>query len=180
MKALADHPVAWCKDFQGGRSFYTNVGANGDFAGADVRSHLAGAIQWTAGEADPVYSDCGATVLANYQQTKVSVEPEPQRADRLRHAARTAACCRRRAAAQLRLHDPKDGSSKVDRHAAGLHQQRGRPLRPGDRQRLRRPTSWVYLYYAPQTVVNVKQSDGTTQDDHDAAEQLGADRPPRR
>ncbi len=25
MKALADHPVAWCKDYQGGRSFYSNV-----------------------------------------------------------------------------------------------------------------------------------------------------------
>ena len=36
----------------------------------------------------------------------------------------------------------------------------------------------MYLYYAPQTVVNVKQSDGTTQDDHDAAERLGADDAP--
>ena len=112
MKALADHPVAWCKDFQGGRSFYTNVGANGDFSGADVRSHLAGALQWTAGEADPVYSDCGATVLANYQQTKISVNPnlnEPIGFDvlpdgRVLQTAR---------GGQLRLHDPKDGSTKV-------------------------------------------------------------------
>ena len=50
-----------------------------------------GAIAWAAGQADPVYSDCGATVLANYQQTKICGAAEPQRADRLRPAARTAA-----------------------------------------------------------------------------------------
>ena len=32
-------------------------------------------MQWAAGKADPVYSDCGATVLANYQQTKISAPP---------------------------------------------------------------------------------------------------------
>ena len=71
----ADHPVAWCKDYQGGRSFYTGVGATGELPDADVRKHLAGAISGPPGEADPVYSDCGATVLANYQQTKISVTP---------------------------------------------------------------------------------------------------------
>ena len=42
------------------------------FDEAAFRSHLAGAIDWAAGVADPVYSDCGATVLANYQQIKIS------------------------------------------------------------------------------------------------------------
>ncbi len=160
MKALADHPVAWCKDYQGGRSFYSNVGASGDFSGADVRRHVAGALQWTAGEADPVYSDCGATVLANYQQTKISVNPnlnEPIGFDvlpdgRVLQTAR---------AGQLRLHDPKDGSSKV---IANL------PVYTNSEDGLYGPAidndfatnKWVYLYYAPQTVVNVKQSDGTT------------------
>ena len=160
MKALADHPVAWCKDFQGGRSFYTNVGANGDFAAADVRRHLAGAVQWTAGEADPVYSDCGATVLANYQQTKISVNPnlnEPIGFDTLPDG-RVLQTAR---AGQLRLHDPKDGSSKI---IANL------PVYTNSEDGLYGPAidndfaqnKWVYLYYAPQTVVNVPQSDGTT------------------
>jgi cytochrome c len=62
----ADHPVAWCKDFQGGRSFYTAGGhTTASFSEADFREHLGGAIQWAAGQSDPVYSDCGATVLAN-------------------------------------------------------------------------------------------------------------------
>ena len=45
------------------------------FAEATFRKHLGGAVQWAAGKADPVYSDCGATVLANYQQTKISAPP---------------------------------------------------------------------------------------------------------
>jgi PKD repeat protein/type 1 glutamine amidotransferase len=165
MTDLADHPVAWCKDYQGGRSFYTNVGANGDFSGADAREHLAGAIQWTAGEADPVYSDCGATVLANYQQVKISDNTipgspglrEPIGFDvlpdgRVLQTAR---------GGELRLHDPKDGSVKV---IADL------PVYTNSEDGLYGPAvdndfatnKWVYLYYAPRTVTNVKQSDGTT------------------
>ena len=64
-------------------------------------------------------------------------------------------------AGQLRLHDPKDGSSKV---IATL------PVYTNSEDGLYGPAidndfatnKWVYLYYAPQTVVNVKQSDGTT------------------
>ena len=36
---------------------------------------ILGAIQWAAGESDPVYSDCGATVRANYQQSFVAAPP---------------------------------------------------------------------------------------------------------
>ena len=71
-----DHPIAWCKDYKGGRSFYTGGGGTADtFSEAGFRKHLAGALDWAAGKADKVYSDCGATVLANYQQTKISAPP---------------------------------------------------------------------------------------------------------
>ena len=160
MTELADHPVAWCKDYEGGRAFYTNVGASGDLSSAAARKHLAGAIQWTAGEADPVYSDCGATVLANYQQTKISVNPnlnEPIGIETLPDG-RVLQTAR---GGQLRLHDPKDGSSKV---IATL------PVYTNSEDGLYGPAvdndfatnKWVYLYYSPATVENVKQSDGTT------------------
>jgi hypothetical protein len=160
MTELADHPVAWCKDYEGGRAFYTNVGANNDLTSAAARKHLAGAIQWTAGEADPVYSDCGATVLANYQQTKISVNPnlnEPIGIETLPDG-RVLQTAR---GGQLRLHDPKDGSSKV---IASL------PVYTNSEDGLYGPAvdndfatnKWVYLYYSPSTVENVKQSDGTT------------------
>ncbi len=173
MKALADHPVAWCKDFEGGRSFYTNAGANGDLTGADVRSHLAGAVQWAAGEADPVYSDCGATVLANYQQTKVSVNPnlnEPIGFDvlpdgRLLQTAR---------GGQLRLHDPKDDSSKV---IATL------PVYTNSEDGLYGPAVDNDFADQPLGLPLLRAADGRQRQavrrdhphDHDAAEQLGAD-----
>ena len=86
------------------------------------------------------YSDCGATVLANFQQTKISAPPninEPIGIDQLPDG-RILQTVRD---GRIRLHDPVTGTSTVIAHDPGLHQQRGRPLRPGDRQQLRRPTS---------------------------------------
>ncbi len=68
-----DHPITWCQDYKGGRSFYTAGGDTvGSFAEPEFRNHLAGAIQWAAGVGD---GDCGATVLANYQFTPVTTQP---------------------------------------------------------------------------------------------------------
>src|SRR3954469_1236700 len=69
----ANHPISFCKDYKGGRSFYTALGntAKG-FEERSLSDHLAGALDWAAGVADPVYSDCGATVLSNYEQVKIS------------------------------------------------------------------------------------------------------------
>ena len=100
------------------------------------RAHLAGGIEWAAGEADPVYSDCGATVLANYEQTKISAPPnlnEPIGFDQLPDG-RVIQTAR---GGQLRLHDPRDNSHPRSSRPARLHQQRGRAVRPGGRQRLR-------------------------------------------
>lgn len=43
----ADHPVAWCREFGGGRSFYTALG-HGAEAFRDVlfQQHLLGALNW--------------------------------------------------------------------------------------------------------------------------------------
>ncbi|MBR7832171.1 ThuA domain-containing protein [Actinospica durhamensis] len=42
-----DHPIAWCRDFGGGRSFYTALG-HADEAYLDVpfQQHLLGALNW--------------------------------------------------------------------------------------------------------------------------------------
>ena len=85
--------------------------------------------------ADSVYSDCGATVLANFEQTKISAPPnlnEPigfdqfpdGRSSRPPAAARSG-CTTRRSARAGHRDDPR------------LHQQRGRAVRPRGRQRLR-------------------------------------------
>jgi glucose/arabinose dehydrogenase/type 1 glutamine amidotransferase len=64
-----DHPISWCRDFQGGRSFYTGMGRTGaSYAEAGFRGHLLGAIQWAGGM---VRGNCKATIYSNYQSTRV-------------------------------------------------------------------------------------------------------------
>jgi PKD repeat protein/type 1 glutamine amidotransferase len=151
-----DHPIAWCKNYQGGRSFYSGLSS---FTTDDAKEHLAGAIEWTGGVADRIYSDCGATVIANYQQTKISAPPnlnEPIGFDilpdgRVLQTARNG---------QLRLHDQAKGETKV---IATL------PVYTNSEDGLYGPAvdadfatnKWVYLYYAPETV-SITKCDGTT------------------
>ena len=143
-----DHPVAWCKDYQGGRSFYTAVGhTRNGFKSDTLRRHLAGAVEWTAGESDPVYSDCGATVLANYEQVKVTAPPninEPIGFDQLPDGR----LIQTTRDGRVRLHDPETGSSDVIAQI---------PVYTNSEDGLYGPAvdnnfasnKWVYLYYAP-------------------------------
>ena len=147
----ADHPVAWCKDYQGGRSFYTAGGHTAaSYADPEFAEHLGGAIDWAAGASDPVYSDCGATVLANYQQTKLSAPPninEPIGFDQLPDG-RIIQTVRD---GRVRLHDPATGTSTV---IATL------PVYTHSEDGLYGPAvdndfatnKWVYLYYSPLTM----------------------------
>lgn len=59
------HPVSWCRDYDGGRSFYTGMGGTKASYTSDdqFRTHLAGAIRWATGI---VRGDCQATIAANY------------------------------------------------------------------------------------------------------------------
>lgn len=46
----ADHPIAWYKEFDGGRSFYTNLGHNpATWSDPAFREHLLAGIRWAAG-----------------------------------------------------------------------------------------------------------------------------------
>jgi type 1 glutamine amidotransferase len=52
----ADHPHAWCKAYQGGRSFYTGGGHTSQaFAEPEFRAHVLGGIRYAAGR---VAADC--------------------------------------------------------------------------------------------------------------------------
>jgi len=155
----ADHPVTWCKDWRGGRSFYSSLGNTAaSFGESELRSHLAGAIGWAAGQADPVFSDCGATVLANYQQTAVALPPnisEPIGFDTLPDG-RVIQTDRR---GGVRLHDPETNTTTV---LAQI------PVYTNSEDGMYGPAidndfatnRWIYLYYAPPTVEDVKLSTG--------------------
>jgi cytochrome c len=140
-----DHPISWCKDYQGGRSFYIGRGGTAaSFGEQGLRAHLLGAIEWSAGRRG---GDCGATVLANYEMTVIARPPnigEPIGFDvlpdgRVIQTARTG---------EVRLHEA-DGSAThllatipVYTHSEdGLY---GPTLDPDFQD-----NGWVYLYYAP-------------------------------
>jgi glucose/arabinose dehydrogenase len=64
------HPVSWCRDYDGGRSFYTGMGHTEAGYGEDAfRKHLSGALGWTSGI---VRGDCQATIAANYKVERLT------------------------------------------------------------------------------------------------------------
>ncbi|WP_190123541.1 ThuA domain-containing protein [Streptomyces inusitatus] len=70
-----DHPISWCRDYDGGRSFYTGMGGTADsFAETDFREHLRGALAWTARLSR---ADCSATIDANYTAERVTRPNQP-------------------------------------------------------------------------------------------------------
>ncbi|MFG2830221.1 ThuA domain-containing protein [Streptomyces sp. NPDC048434] len=76
-----DHPVSWCRDYDGGRSFYTGMGGTAaSFQEADFRTHLRGALLWTTRLAR---ADCQATITANYRAERVTSPNQPGRSDQI-------------------------------------------------------------------------------------------------
>jgi PKD repeat protein/glucose/arabinose dehydrogenase len=140
-----DHPIAWCKDYQGGRSFYTGRGGTRDgYREQGLSRHLLGAIDWAAGRGT---GDCGATVLANYEMTVIASQPnvgEPIGFDvlpdgRVMQTSRTG---------EVRLHEADGSASRIlatipvyNHSEDGLY---GPTLDPDFAR-----NGWVYLYYAP-------------------------------
>ncbi len=180
----ANHPVSFCKDYQGGRSFYTGLGNTVASFDASLTTHLKGAISWAAGQSDPAYSDCGATVLRNYQQIKVSAPPnlnEPIGFDQLPDG-RIIQTSRR---GDVRLHNPATGTTTQIANFADPALPLTQRIYTNSEDGLYGPAidnnfatnKWVYLYYSPQTVMDVKLSDGSivtqTTAERDRPELLG-------
>ena len=157
----ADHPVTWCKDYRGGRSYYTNHGASAAaWNNANLTKELVGAITWASGQADPVYSDCGATVLANYQQSFVAAPPnlsEPIGFDVLPDGTGRVIQTDRRGG--VRLHDPATNSTTVLATLPVYTANEDGGYGPEVDNNFN-TNKWVYLYYAPPTVKDVKLSTG--------------------
>ena len=164
----ANHPIACCKDFEAGRSFYTSLGTSAASFDADLQKHLKGAIAWSAGQSDPTYSDCGATVLKNYQQVKVTQQPnlnEPIGFDQLPDG-RIIQTDRR---GGVRLHNPATGTTTLIANLGDTALPQTLRVYTNSEDGLYGPAvdpnfatnKWVYLYYAPQTVTDVKLSNGT-------------------
>ena len=60
----AEHPIAWCQDYDGGRSWYTGMGhTEANFVEPSFLKHILGGIQTAAGV---VPSDCKATLQPSF------------------------------------------------------------------------------------------------------------------
>ena len=163
MTALADHPVAWCKDYKGGRSFYTGVGDTRRRSPTrDVREHLAARssgrparpTRSTATAARPC-SPTTSRPRSRRRRTSTSRSASTQLPDgRVIQTAR---------GGQLRLHDPATAARRSSRTL---------PVYTNSEDGLYGPAvdndfatnKWVYLYYAPPTVATSSSRDGTTAD----------------
>lgn len=76
-----DHPVSWCRDYDGGRSFYTAMGGTAaGFAETDFRDHLRGALAWTNRISQ---ADCKATIDSNYTAQRLTQPNQPGRNDQI-------------------------------------------------------------------------------------------------
>ncbi|TCO53777.1 ThuA domain-containing protein [Actinocrispum wychmicini] len=75
------HPVSWCRDYDGGRSFYTGMGHTDTSYGEDLfRKHLTGALKWTTGV---VRGDCQATITSNYAIERLTPKNQPGQLDQI-------------------------------------------------------------------------------------------------
>ena len=159
----ANHPISFCKDYQGGRSFYTGLGTSAAPSTPTCRS------TWRARSAGPRAratrtSDCGATVLRNFQQVKVTQQPnlnEPIGFDQLPDG-RIIQTDRR---GGVRLHNPTTGTTTLIANLGAASLPQTMRVYTNSEDGLYGPAvdpnfatnKWVYLYYAPQTVTNVKR-----------------------
>ena len=69
-----DHPIAWCRNFDGGRAWYTALGHTSTSYSEDTfRQHVLGGIEWASGVKA---GDAGATIDSNYQLVILDAAPQ--------------------------------------------------------------------------------------------------------
>ena len=125
----SDHPITWCQDFGGGRSFYTGLGHTKESYGEPAfQKQLLGGIRWAAGD---MAGDCDATVEGRYQ--KVTLNDFPIEADGHRAAAAGPR-------PDDRAQGPRDAARPEDRSEHGRRQARRLPARRGRRPEHRAST----------------------------------------
>lgn len=105
----ADHPIAWCQDYDGGRSWYTGGGHTSEsFSEPEFVAHVLGGIETAAGW---VPADCGGTVWDNYE--KVSLDQGTSNPMALEVAEDGRVFYIERKSGELRVIDPQTQQTSV-------------------------------------------------------------------
>lgn len=62
----SEHPISWCQDYDGGRSWYTGMGHTDEsFSDPSFLTHLLGGIRTAAGVEK---ADCAATLTGSFEK----------------------------------------------------------------------------------------------------------------
>lgn len=146
----ADHPIAWCHPYEGGRSWYTAGGHTSEaFLEPLFRQHLLFGIEYAAGEAP---GECNATIWNNYD--KVTLDANTQNPIALDIAPDGRVFFIERAGA-LRIYQPASTTTTtagtlnvITSNEDGLI---GIALDPDFAN-----NQWVYLFYSPANVSDVQ------------------------
>ena len=141
----ADHPISWCQNFDGGRSWYTGLGHDvSAYSDANFREHILGGIEWAAGA---VKGDCGPTEDDRWQKTQIEGDTDDPLQLEIDNKGRVFYIQR---AGQLNVYDPKVGYSreagKFDAFVLQTHGMHGFVLDPNFAQ-----NGYIYVYYSPRT-----------------------------
>ena len=138
----SDHPITWCQDYAGGRSFYTGLGHTKESYGEPAfQKLLLGAIQWAAGNKA---GDCGATVEGRFQKVTLNDFPiEPMGLATL-PGGRVLMTERK---GRVMLHDPATGlntvAAKLDVYQHDEEGVQSIAIDPNFKQ-----NKWVYIYHS--------------------------------
>ncbi|MGX7829708.1 ThuA domain-containing protein [Actinokineospora sp. 24-640] len=138
----AEHPVAWCHEYDGGRSWYTGMGHTAEaFNDQGFRRHLLGGLQTAAGA---VAADCGASQPGSF--AKVTLDDTTSNPMKLDIAAdgRVFYIDRNGAVRVIRPNGSKATAGTLSVHTGQEFGLLGIALDPDFAA-----NSWVYLYYSP-------------------------------
>lgn len=154
-----NHPIAWCREFDGGRTFYTAGGHTEEsFSEPLFREHLLGGIRYAIGAGKRDYGEARAVMQPDETRFKKTIL-----IDKLRQPMELVAADDGRvfftelATGRLMVHEPATGETSLvhtfdiyNRGGTGLI---GVTLDPNfDRN------GWIYVYYTPS-----RNDDGTDQ-----------------
>jgi cytochrome c len=138
-----DHPIAWCQEFEGGRSWYTGGGhTQASYGEPGFQRHLLGGIRWAAGDVD---GDCSATENSSWQKVTLTHKVgEPMAIEvlpdgRVLHTDRKG---------RVYMYDPDTGINQLtNRLDVYRHDEEGLQDIAVDPNF--KSNKWVYVYYSP-------------------------------
>ncbi|RKQ93981.1 glucose/arabinose dehydrogenase [Solirubrobacter pauli] len=144
-----DHPISWCKPYDGGRAWVTGMGHFGaHFQEPALLQHIIGGVKWAAGvEA----GDCGGTINSNFE--KVALDENTSAPFALDVAPDGRVFFTELVRGQIRVYDPKTRSVKtaitLNVYSGGEDGLMGIALDPKFAE-----NGWVYVYHAPNSSNN--------------------------